>query len=105
MFSVGRKYTATIHWFQKQLYAMSCSTLFSSIKNNHHMIEVFKTSVSNSIDAEEAINVLKKIFPASNINFDLNDCDNILRIEGHDFVAGDVIKTLQLLQHDCEILI
>ncbi len=44
------------------------------------MVEVFKTNVTNQKDANEIINSIEH-FPDHKINFDLEDCDNILRVE------------------------
>ncbi|HEU5366757.1 MAG TPA: hypothetical protein VFU62_14560 [Hanamia sp.] len=49
------------------------------------MIEVFKTNVYATINSEKIIEILYQHFPKCKINFDLDDCDNILRIEGSDF--------------------
>lgn len=44
-------------------------------------IEVFKTNVYAEAEAAKIINFLLKQFPHYKINFDLDDCDRILRIE------------------------
>ena len=46
------------------------------------MIEVFKTNVQNEIQCKQKLKTLKKKFPALKINFDLQDCDKIVRVEG-----------------------
>ncbi len=45
------------------------------------MIEVFKTNVSNPQQAEELIGLLRNLLPGSSVNFDLEDCDRVLRID------------------------
>ena len=45
------------------------------------MVEIFRTNVENKNDAEMAINYLKTNLPHTIINFDLEDCDRILRVE------------------------
>jgi hypothetical protein len=53
------------------------------------MIEIFKTDVENEEQAKILLALLYvKIHPAE-INFDLEDCDNILRIKGEDFCCLD----------------
>lgn len=47
------------------------------------MIAVFKTTVENKKDAERIVDVLKETLPKARISFDLEDCDNILRIEAN----------------------
>lgn len=49
------------------------------------MVEVFKTNEENYTDSEEILKTLKKKFPLLKINFDLDDCDKILRVEGKIF--------------------
>ncbi len=45
------------------------------------MVEVFKTNIKSKKKAKQVITFLKELFPVAKINFDLEDCDNILRIE------------------------
>jgi hypothetical protein len=44
-------------------------------------IEVFRTDVKTKKNADRVIDLIKEILPAGKINFDLADCDKILRIE------------------------
>ncbi|MBB5397437.1 hypothetical protein [Mucilaginibacter sp. AK015] len=68
------------------------------------MIEVFKTNVQEGDRSRMLIKKLSEHFPASKINFDLEDCDKILRVEGNDFCAHHIIELLKLNGHYCEIL-
>lgn len=45
------------------------------------MIYVFKTSVDNQAKFESASALLNQLLPESQWNFDLEDCDNILRVD------------------------
>ncbi|HEX5025044.1 MAG TPA: hypothetical protein VFV68_07215 [Agriterribacter sp.] len=47
------------------------------------LIEVFKTNVQQKLEAERLKNALLDYFPSYRINFDLHDCDKILRVESH----------------------
>lgn len=47
------------------------------------MVEIFKTNVHATSTAEKIIAILNQHFPGFRINFDLEDCDRILRIEGY----------------------
>ncbi|PUU67838.1 hypothetical protein DBB36_21910 [Flavobacterium sp. WLB] len=47
----------------------------------HIMIYVFKTSVDNRSKFESASALLQELLPNTLWNFDLEDCDNILRID------------------------
>ncbi len=45
------------------------------------LIKVFKTNIEDEKIAKKVIENLGYILPHCKINFDLSDCDNILRIE------------------------
>ena len=45
------------------------------------MVEVFKTNVITDADADKLIAELHKAFPFYKVNFDLDDCDHILRVK------------------------
>jgi len=68
------------------------------------MVEVFKTNVQGTEQAELLIDLLSQYFPGSKINFDLDDCDRILRIEGNNFIAGNVIRELRKQGFMCHLL-
>ena len=50
------------------------------------MLEIFKTNVRKVSEAKKLVILLLDHFPEAKINFDLKDCDNILRVEAKDFV-------------------
>jgi hypothetical protein len=68
------------------------------------MIEVFKTDVKGIRQAKKLMNLILEYCPVCRINFDLEDCDKVLRIEGKDFCANRIIELLKLNGHNCEIL-
>lgn len=68
------------------------------------MVEVFKTNVSESLEANMLVVLLLKHFPESKINFDLYDCDNILRVEGKDFVTEKVMRLVKENGFTCKVL-
>ncbi|HLT52534.1 MAG TPA: hypothetical protein VKZ97_01495 [Flavobacteriaceae bacterium] len=45
------------------------------------MVEIFKTNITSKTIANRVVKLLQLQFPNSRINFDLEDCDNILRVE------------------------
>ena len=47
------------------------------------MVEVFKTNVQEFSQAQKLVALLRRHFPDSKINFDLDDCDKVLRVEGN----------------------
>jgi hypothetical protein len=55
------------------------------------MIEIFKTDVDELLQAEMLLKQIHKNFPGYRANFDLNDCDNILRVQT---LAGPVDSRL-----------
>lgn len=49
-------------------------------KQTKAMIEVFKTDVKGRIHAKMLVNQIHQAFPEYTANFDLEDCDKILRV-------------------------
>jgi hypothetical protein len=67
------------------------------------MIEIFCTNVTCDLQANSILERLQKEFPHYEINFDLEDCDNILRVDGKtDAVNRQAIIELVKL-FNCEI--
>ncbi len=57
------------------------------------MVEVYRTNVGNQKQAGFLLKQLYKIFPDYKINFDLEDCDNILRVES----SSDTIEVFEVI--------
>jgi hypothetical protein len=68
------------------------------------MVEVFKTNVKKVNEARKLIDLLSQHFPGSKINFDLKDCDKVLRIDGYINISADVIDALTSKGFMCEEL-
>ncbi|MCF6132759.1 hypothetical protein [Flavobacterium wongokense] len=69
------------------------------------MIEVFKTNVRSKQDAARIVKNLKEVMVASKINFDLEDCDKILRIERTSNAKNNyILRYMKQLGYNCEIL-
>lgn len=68
------------------------------------MVEVFKTNITHQLAAEEVINELKRSVPVTRVNFDLHDCDRILRVEAHHIPVTQIIGILRAMGHYCEVL-
>jgi len=68
------------------------------------MIEVFKTNVEEACHAKNVIALLLQHFPGSKINFDLHDCDKILRVEGENFAIEKVISLVIENGFSCMVL-
>ena len=68
------------------------------------MVEVFKTNITEIEHAENLTFRIRQQFPTLKINFDLEDCDNILRIEGSFIPLDGIIELLTSENYYCEIL-
>ena len=51
------------------------------------MVEVLKTNVQKKAQSKILLSVLSEAFPSFEINFDLSDCDKVLRVEGDNMEA------------------
>lgn len=62
------------------------------------MIEVFKTDVNHRDHARLLIKEIRKTFSGYAVNFDLDDCDRILRVKS---VGEDIqsVRLISLLKH------
>lgn len=70
------------------------------------MIEIFKTNVRTKRDAKQVLVTLNRLFAAVQANFDLQDPDRILRLQGVETNDLPIVKNeLARLGFICEILI
>jgi hypothetical protein len=67
-------------------------------------IEIFRTNIDNKDVALRVSFELSKHFPDAKVNFDLDDCDKILRIKGTGVNIKKVIDSLTDLGYICEVL-
>jgi hypothetical protein len=68
------------------------------------MIEVFKTDVQETEQSNMIVGKLLEHFPNSVINFDLEDCDKILRIHASAISNNEVIYLMNSFGYHCEEL-
>ncbi len=68
------------------------------------MVEVFKTNIHNDVIAGHILAELNMLFPAYKINFDLDDCDKILRVEGDAIYAPKISHVLKGKGFECDVL-
>ena len=68
------------------------------------MIEVFKTNVQEFSEAQMLVALLRKHFPNSKINFDLDDCDKVLRVEGNNLLIEKVMTLVTQKGFLCTVL-
>ena len=68
------------------------------------MVEVFKTNVQKKAQSKMLLSILSEAFPAFKINFDLSDCDKVLRVEGDTMEAFRIIMLVKEYGFNCEVL-
>ncbi|RKR08326.1 hypothetical protein C8C83_5563 [Flavobacterium sp. 90] len=68
------------------------------------MVLVFKTNVDSESKIKKITPKLDQLFPNSKWNFDLEDCDNILRFECKDNIIEKVIFFMKVIGFECEAL-
>ena len=70
------------------------------------MVEVFKTNVEDSSHADVLVDQIHKTYTHYRANFDLEDCDKILRVECKisEIEPSPLINLLNEFGYDAEIL-
>ena len=68
------------------------------------MVEVFKTNINENGQASQVIQLLSLHFPSFKINFDLDDCDRILRVEGNSICSTTIREILSSVGFQVEVL-
>lgn len=70
------------------------------------MVEVFKTNIKDKATADSIIHGLQKEFPDTEVNFDLEDCDKILRIHSSKSLIhiSHIVKMIRGLGYSIELL-
>lgn len=68
------------------------------------MVEIFKTNVETQLEAKHVIQQLKIKFPNYKINFDLEDCDKILRVENSIINTHQIMNVVSNLRHHIAFL-
>jgi hypothetical protein len=70
------------------------------------MIEVFKTNVKDKSQSQVLIELIHRVFPSYKANFDLDDCDRILRVCGikNPLQAFQIINLLKDFGVHAEVL-
>ncbi|HJS53492.1 MAG TPA: hypothetical protein VJ765_03080 [Chitinophagaceae bacterium] len=68
------------------------------------MVEIFKTNVQDSLHAEQIAAMLNHYFPSFMINFDLHDCDKILRIKGEAIPIDEIERLVSANGFQCSVL-
>jgi hypothetical protein len=68
------------------------------------MVEVFKTNVRKKAQSKMLLCSLSEAFPSFKINFDLSDCDKVLRVEGDNMEALRIMILVKEYGFTCEVL-
>ncbi len=68
------------------------------------MVEVFKTNVQKKAQTKMLLCILSEAFPSFKINFDLSDCDKVLRVEGDNIEALRIMILVKENGFRCEVL-
>lgn len=68
------------------------------------MVEIFKTDVQKQKNAKEIVAALAGIFPLYEINFDLKDCDKILRVAGENILPEKIIEVVCSNGYQCQVV-
>lgn len=68
------------------------------------MITVFKTNVHRAAQAKKLVRYLSQHLPGSKINIDLKDCDKVLRVEGENFMEGNIMILVRATGFSCSPL-
>ncbi len=68
------------------------------------MIEIFKTTVQSAADADVLLALLRGENSSLEVNFDLEYCDNILRVKGAQFCIPAIMQLLVSRGFECSLL-
>lgn len=69
------------------------------------VVEVFKTNVEEVVLSQWLIGEVLSRFPNSLVNFDMDDCDHILRVEAETVMPEKIIEILNANGYSCEVLV
>lgn len=69
------------------------------------MVEIYKTNVKDALEAQLVLSHIHKKIPGCKANFDLEDCDSILRTETKEYLeTNKIITLLEQLGYYCAVL-
>jgi hypothetical protein len=68
------------------------------------MVEVFKTNVQKKAQSKILLGILSETFPSFIMNFDLSDCDKVLRVKGDNIEAFRIMILIKEFGFTCELL-
>jgi hypothetical protein len=65
------------------------------------VVEVFKTNVEHETEAKDLVEMLRQHFPGSHVNFDLQDRDRILRVQGKELCVDTILSIMKTAGFIC----
>lgn len=68
------------------------------------MVEVFRTNITSRKTANKMAALVQEALPGARINFDLSDCDRILRVEATVVCVDAVIQQMEEAGCRCAVL-
>jgi len=68
------------------------------------MLEIFKTNVEALSESKILLQKLLEHFPGHKMNFDLHDCDKILRVQGENISSEEIMRVLIEDNYQCRVL-
>ena len=68
-------------------------------------VEIFKTNVQEQVEAEQLVTILQSHFPHYKVNFDLHDCDRILRVAALQVCPISVEEAVRNAGYQCSHII
>ncbi len=74
---------------------------FKELQEAETLVEIFKTNVQKESDRDYVMATMQNRFPDYKINFDLEDCDKILRVEGIGLQYNNVTDHVNGLGYTC----
>jgi len=76
----------------------------TNILNEEKEISIFKTTIDNEVAIQKVKGVLDQVVGNKEWNFDLEDVDNILRINAATYRNGFLVQEIRKLGFECEEL-
>ena len=76
----------------------------SQVDPGRTVVEVFKTNVEHETEANALVEKLRQRFPNGRVNFDLQDRDRILRVEGRDVCVDAILAIMISAGFTCSVL-
>lgn len=67
-------------------------------------VEIFRTQVQHTQQAKHICEILAQELEDTRVNFDLEDCDKVLRIESNSIDPRQIIQIMETLGFFCDLI-